>query len=48
MHHVPPFESAVTLFSRNGEVEVFRTFKAALKATTAAATSAAGEVGVPV
>ncbi len=32
MHHVPPFESAVTLFSRNGEVEVFRTFKAALKA----------------
>ncbi len=32
MHQVPPYESAVTLFSRDGEVEVFKSMKAALKA----------------
>lgn len=31
MHHIPPYETSITLFSRDGEVTVFRSLKAAYK-----------------
>lgn len=31
MHHIPPYETSVTLFSRDGDVTVFRSLKAAYK-----------------
>lgn len=32
MHQIPEYQTAVTLFSRDGEVQVYRTMKEALKA----------------